>query len=243
MAEALIDGDLISYRCAASAEGEELAIALLRVDEMMDQILYNTNATTYQTFLGGKKNFRKVINPTYKANRTKPDPIHREACNQHLRDEWNATSIPCLEADDLLGISQTKDTIICSIDKDLRQIPGWHFNFVKCDMSEVDEYTGWFNFYMQFLVGDTSDNIRGIDGLGPKKSEKILFGMTPEEMFDKVRELYNDDARMLMNGQCLYIWKEPFDLWQPPQLSPTNVQLVKDHLNGVSQASDGSVQK
>lgn len=228
MTEALIDGDLVVFRCAASAEGEELEVALLRVDEMMEQILFNTNAKTYQTFLGGKQNFRKLINPQYKANRTKPDPIHRAACNEHLRNEWNAISIPYLEADDLLGMTQNENTIICSIDKDLRQIPGRHFNFVKCDMSIVDEYTGWFNFYMQFLVGDTSDNIRGIDGLGPKKSEKILFGMTPEEMFNKVRELYNDDKRMLLNGQMLYIWRKPYDLWLPPLPVPTNEQLVKD---------------
>lgn len=234
MTEALIDADLVAFRCAASAEGEELWIALSRVDELMERILYNTNAQTYKAFIGGEGNFRKIINPLYKANRTRPPPNWLDACKEHLVTEWKATWQDGIEADDLLGIHQHNDSIICSIDKDLRMIPGWHFNFVKCDHSEVDSYQGMFNFYAQFLIGDTSDNIRGIEGLGPKKSEKILFGLTEEEMFNEVRSRYNDDDRMLLNGRCLWIWRKELDLWNPEQLKSIgedHYKLVVDHLS------------
>ena len=67
---ALIDGDLVLYRCAASAENDPFEIAKSRVNELLDQILVAIGATEYRFFLSGKKNFRKAIYPEYKANRT-----------------------------------------------------------------------------------------------------------------------------------------------------------------------------
>jgi DNA polymerase-1 len=219
---ALIDTDLLAFRCAASAEGEEESIALSRLEDLMERTLFNVNASEYKAFLTGKDNFRKKIYPLYKANRTAPRPIHLEACRNYLVNEWQAEVVTRIEADDILGMEQTlsaSPTVIVSIDKDLRQIPGQHFNFVKLDWSEVDEYTGWFNFYRQFLEGDASDNIRGVDGIGPKKAEKLLYGRTPEEMFQIIRELYENDERMLMNGRCLYIMRKEKDIWNPPELT------------------------
>ena len=187
---ALIDGDIVAYRCAASAEQDDVSIALWRVDDLMERILANTNADTFNVYLGGRYNFRKVVDPLYKANRVAPKPIHLEACRDHLQLNWSAELQLGIETDDRLGIEQSDDTVICSIDKDLRQIPGLHYNFVKDIQDEVDEYTGWYNFYRSFLIGDKSDNIHGIRGLGPAKAEKLLHGLTPEEMFTKVRELY-----------------------------------------------------
>lgn len=191
----------------------------------MERILYNTNANEYRAFLTGTVNFRKTIYPEYKANRVQPKPIHLAACKEHLVNEWKAETATGIEADDLIGIAVSEsisESVVCSIDKDLRQIPGQHFNFVKLDWTEVDEYQAAFNFYRQFLEGDRSDNIFGIDGIGPKKAEKQLYGLTPEEMFDRVRELYNDDKRMLTNGRCLYILREKYNIWQPPQLIGAN---------------------
>ena len=210
---ALVDSDIVAYRCAASAEGEEPGIALARVDELMERILFNTNADSYRAFIGGKDNFRYKYNPQYKANRTQPKPIHLQACRDWLVSEWKAEIVNGMEADDALGINQTTETVICSIDKDLRQIPGQHFNFVKLDWTEVDEYTSHYNLYRQFIEGDKSDNIIGMYGMGPKRAEKELYGLHPDEMFNRVRELYQDDKRMLMNGHCLYIWRKENDVW------------------------------
>ena len=58
---ALIDQDLLCYRCAASAEQDEFAIAVYRIDELLDNLLTKTNATSYRAFLTGPNNFRKKI--------------------------------------------------------------------------------------------------------------------------------------------------------------------------------------
>ena len=50
---ALIDQDLVCYRCAASAENDDLGIAIYRAEELVDQLLEKTGADSYRAFLTG----------------------------------------------------------------------------------------------------------------------------------------------------------------------------------------------
>ena len=212
---ALIDQDLLCYRCAASAENEEVDIAIQRLNDLLDQILTKAGATEYRAFLSGPSNFRKTIYPEYKANRTQPKPKWLVPLREYSLERLGAELAPeKLEADDSLGIYQQSDTIICSLDKDLLQIPGKHFqwaisgpNWEKPDtFYEIDEIAGLKAFYKQCLKGDVSDNIKGIEGIGEKKAEKLLANCnTEQEMFDVVREQYGNDDEFLMNARCLYI--------------------------------------
>jgi 5'-3' exonuclease len=123
-----------------------------------------------------------------------------------------------------MGIQQDKvggTTVICRIDKDLLQIPGKHYNFVKKITQEVALDQGLKFLYMQSLIGDRSDNIIGVAGLGPVKAERALAELLPEEWYDKCRELYNDDERFHLNMKLLYIWQKPNDSWEPPQVGTT----------------------
>jgi len=128
--KALIDHDLVVFRCAASAENDSLNIAIHRVEALLDELLTKTGADSYRAFLSGKSNFRKTIYPEYKANRTAPKPIHLEALREYALEKQNAELAPdTLEADDALGINQTDDTMIVSLDKDLLMVPGKHFSW------------------------------------------------------------------------------------------------------------------
>lgn len=215
---ALLDGDIVAYRSAASAENEPVEVALIRTDKFIQDILYKTSAESFKCYLSGSTNFRKEIYPLYKANRIQPKPIHLEACRELLCVDYNASITDGHEADDELGMAQRSNTIICSIDKDLLQIPGSHYNIVKEEFSEIGEFEGLVNFYTQMLVGDKSDNIEGIRGIGPVKARKYLEGCQSElELFDTVQNLYSDDYRLLMNGQLLWIWRTYKGIWQPPK--------------------------
>ena len=224
---ALIDADIVAFRCAASAEGEsEDWIARARVKELMEQILFDTKADSWKAYLTGpnrEDNFRRKIYPAYKANRDKyPVPKWLASCKSYLVNDWQAEVTNGIEADDALGIEQlgnNTDTIICSIDKDLLQIPGQHYNFVKKIFENVTITQGWYNFYLQLLIGDTADNIKGCPGIGKKKAPMVLEGCETEQiMFTCVREVYNDDDAMFLNGQLLYIWRKPNDVWNPERL-------------------------
>jgi len=229
---ALIDGDIVVYRGAASAEKEEQWVALARADQMIQDILADTGSDSYSVYLTGTDNFRREIAPSYKANRPDERPAHWQAVREFLVTQHKAEICNGHEADDQLGIQQDKErgtTVICSIDKDLLQIPGRHYNFVKKTFQEVGIDEGLEHLYLQSLIGDRSDNIIGVAGIGPVKAAQALDGLLPEEWYDKCRELYNDDERFHLNMKLLYIWQKPNDIWQPPRsvsedLNPTKEQ-------------------
>ena len=220
---ALIDQDLVCYRCAASAENDDLGIAVYRAEELVDQLLNKTNADSYRAFLTGRTNFRKEIYPEYKANRKAPKPRHLEALREYSFDFLNAELAPeSLEADDALAIYQTEDTTICSLDKDLLQVPGKHFSWEIAGKGwkkpdtwiEQTELEGLRLFYEQCLKGDTSDNVKGIEGIGKKKAEKLLVNcQSEEEMFRIVRDTYGNDEEFLMNARVLWIKRTEEDDW------------------------------
>lgn len=204
--EALLDGDIYAFRVACTTENDNESIAVYRVNEMIENTLAEVEASEYKLFLTSPDNFRKHVYPEYKANRTATKPKHLQFLKDYLIESWQGQVAERMEADDYLGINQHESSIICSIDKDLLQVPGKHFNFVKKEFYEVDEETGFRNFYTQLLTGDTSDNIKGIAGIGPVKAKKALTGyFTEQEMFSVVREMYQNDEWMIMNGQCLWI--------------------------------------
>jgi DNA polymerase-1 len=214
--KALIDADIVAYRVACTLQEDDAEdFVYARAEDLVDQILVNTEATEYRLFLTGKNNFRYSIYPEYKAHRPTEKPFWLEKCRQYLIATFNAEVIDGQEADDALGIAQTEDTIICSIDKDLLMIPGRHYNFVKDEFQEVTNDSGMRHFYMQCLTGDRSDNIKGIEKIGPKKAEKILAGcVTEQEMFDAVREAYSNDEEFLMNGRVLWIRRKENEDWK-----------------------------
>lgn len=222
---ALVDGDIICYRVGFTTEEEPWGIARARVDQMVDNISKASNSTEFIIYLSDERenNFRVKVDPQYKANRTKPPPKWLQEIKKHLLDEWQANIAVGEEADDALGIQQTlyteagTESVICTIDKDLKQIPGRHYNFVTGEFSTVSRQEGIAYFYKQLLIGDRVDNITGIYGLGPVKSERIISACDSEyDMFDMVRSLYNDDERLLRNGKLLYIRRKANEDWTFP---------------------------
>lgn len=210
--QALVDGDIVAFRSVASKDPLTEQEVEQRVDFSMQQILSQANADTFRTFLTGKGNFRKKVNPEYKANRKdKIPPEHLQYARQILIDKWGAEVCTGYEADDGMGLAQDKEgntTIICTIDKDLDQIPGLHFNWVRGDLYEVTELEGTRYLYKQALIGDRVDNIIGVDGIGPKKAAKLLDHLEVElDMYEVVKGLYDDPERLCMNLECLYIWR------------------------------------
>ena len=222
--QVLIDHDLVVFRCAASAENDSLNIAIHRAEALLDELLTKTGADSYRAFLSGKSNFRKAIYPEYKANRTAPKPVHLEALREYALDKQNAELAPdTLEADDALGINQTDDTMIVSLDKDLLMVPGQHFSWeikgkgwTKPDKFFTQDAIGGIRlFFEQCLKGDTADNIKGIEKIGDKRAKALLADcVTEQEMFDTVRDAYSNDEEFIMNASVLWIMQHEEDVWK-----------------------------
>lgn len=173
------------------------------------------------------KTFRHSVATTkpYKGNR---DAAHRPTYEKEIRDylvrSWESRIAENEEADDLLGIEQTKlgeESVIISLDKDLDQIPGHKYNYLHDIAYSVSPEQAYYNFHMQLLTGDTTDNIPGLPRIGKGKATKILHGLKTEE--DQLREVVNqyqihsgvDDwqSYLLEQGQLLWIRRHPGEMW------------------------------
>ena len=219
---ALLDGDIVAFRTAAVCETEDAPLAIWQANEFIKRVLSDVNADTWQIYLTGDNNFRYKLFPDYKANRRdKPKPKHLEAVKEFLVSEWTTIITDGMEADDALGINQRPDTCICSIDKDLLQVPGKHYHFVSNRFIDISEKEGYRNFYTQLLVGDPSDNIPGCPGIGKVKAPKILeYCETPFDMYEACRRQYElakvSLDKMHLSAQLLYILRRQEDEWKPP---------------------------
>ena len=205
----------------------------------MRDLLYNTESTSYNCYLSGRNNFRKKVNPEYKANRKdKEPPRWLQSCREYLIKEWNAVVSEGCEADDLLGINQhNTDSVCISLDKDLLMITGWHFRWLDNEKIFVTPDQGLKAFYKQMLIGDKSDNIFGVRGIGPVKAAGIIDTLdTEEEMINTVFKLYEEDAeRFWMNAQCLWIMQREKETWQDRvehSILPNQLQHVLEEKSG-----------
>lgn len=225
----IVDADSMVYRaCCACDEGAPDTHAFHNLKNIVDKMLDMVRPEAFVFFLSGEKNFRydiATIRP-YKGNRKQPKPAWFNETREYLMNNWGAEVSDGIEADDSCAIEQTKSldngetSVIASIDKDLLQVPGWHFIWTKDHFKLVSEIEGWYNFYYQMLMGDAVDNIVGVEGLGKKKAEKILAGAT--EVGDlryrvevEYRRKYGSDWErvMLENGRLLYLQRKPNDEW------------------------------
>jgi len=223
---ALLDLDIFAMRAAFSAEEEtEEFIPCSRADKLIEDCLSDLGCTEYEGWLSGKNNFRYQVFPEYKRRRVNtPRPKWEQQVKQHLVESWQANTSDGCEADDMLGVrsmlyqkQENVTPIIVSIDKDLDMIPGWHYNFVKKEKYIVTDEQAIYNFQYQLIVGDATDGIFGVPRYGPIKAERLLQSLSSaEERFDAIRDLYSCDDAMLMNGQCLWIWRELDGIWKLP---------------------------
>jgi len=154
-----------------------------------------------------KSNFRFNINPEYKKHRADiHKPYWLPACKSHLADKFNARYVAELEADDCIAMraeelrQRDKPYVVVSYDKDLDQIPGPHFDFVKNRYYTVSEEEARSNLWHQAAVGDTTDNILTPTGIGPSKAKKLFkdvdwVTVKDEELKDMIGGLFLEFLR------------------------------------------------
>lgn len=201
------------------------------LDQMVLRILEDTEATDYEVWLSGdSEGYRDELAFTqpYKGNRegmAKPPSLPK--IKSYLVSDYGGLVVERLEADDMLGIKQCEaadeSTIICTNDKDLRMIPGHHYNLNTRELSYVTEDEADWWFYMQLLMGDRTDNIRGVVGIGDKTASKILSTCRTnadryKACMDTYYSVYKDNAEELLMETAHLVWiqREEGVLWQPP---------------------------
>lgn len=173
---AIIDGDIIAYSSAWAVAKQNSVKAVLKASkEMLLNIRETLELDDATIHLSGSSNFRYEIYPQYKAGRKEKPPAIDEV-RKYLIKYWDAVVSDGVEADDAMAIEATTypDRIIATKDKDLNQVPGWKYNWAKYAVSYISSEEADYNLWLQVLTGDSTDNIKGIPGIGPIKGKKIL---------------------------------------------------------------------
>ena len=201
MAVVLIDADSIYFRAAYKLKKNEIR-------KTINTIMKDIEAQSFmaQPFVAikGKGNFRKDLYDGYKSNRNRNyEPELRAALNygyDYMKDKYAGVPADGMEADDLVSIwaheAREAETpyIIAGIDKDLLQIPGQHYNYMKQEFTDVDDDQANLNLMLQCLTGDSGDNIPGIKGIGPKRAANILAHVPMERRWNRVRACWRANA-------------------------------------------------
>lgn len=249
----LLDADVLCYEIGYAAEAgwqQEGFPPWDYVESLLTLKINNICAIVGATappilFLTGKTNFRDQIatRQVYK-DRPSNKPFHYKNIKAFIKGNYDYRIQEGLEADDLMAIEQTRrgdDTIICTRDKDLRAVPGWHFGWELGNQPQFGPFhtdelgsikmssdrksvkgTGLLFFYSQCLTGDRVDSIPGVEGIGPVKAFSILQDSGSElEAFERVMacyvEKYGEDGPrfFLESGRLLWMTRELDENGQP----------------------------
>ena len=138
------------------------------------------------------------------------------------------------EADDQVSIDSRAyfSPVIATIDKDLDQIPGRHYDYLKKTFYTVDEEEAMWMFYRQILSGDNVDNIPGLPRVGMKTAQKWLEEWhedwaeeagdadIEEHWWDRIVEKYDaayDDGHSIALEMARLVKMQDYEgqLWSP----------------------------
>ena len=199
---------------------------------------------TPKSYLTGKDNFRTKLATVvpYKHNRKDAvRPVHYAAIREYLQERWGAIVVNGREADDELSIQAAQlrkarqKYVIATIDKDLDQIPGEHYDYARHISYRVSQEDAEKWFWQQALSGDPTDGVPGCHKVGPAKAQKLvdswyLEGCSQPDIWEGVLEQYarsqsiagcaykdKDSAEVaLETARLVWIQTEAGALWNPP---------------------------
>lgn len=218
----LVDGDIVLYQQAWANQHkwdwgdgvvsewttpDKAAAGVVDYIRWMKDLLWATDVVVMVT---GGQNFRRELFPTYKQNRKDSEkPKLMDTVVQALGDNFVVLSEARLEADDLMGIYATDktlfkgyDKIVCTIDKDLMQVPCQVFNPNQDNTVKISEEQAERYFFQQVLQGDRVDGYSGIPGVGPAKAQRILTAALEEgvSLWDAVCQAYISNGLTIENA-------------------------------------------
>ena len=219
--KALIDADYTVYKSCAGAEedidwGDDVITVVSRFSEALKNVERDLTKIKNEfmwdvpeliLFFSDSENFRKKIYPEYKGHRNRKKPCGYKRVITELSNRYEVIKLPTLEADDALGIYATANpgNIVCSPDKDLRQIPGKLFDMKE--LTTVDPIEGAKWHLIQTLAGDQTDGYSGVPGIGIKRAVALFeeTGYTWQTVVKafEAKDLTEDDA--LMNARLARI--------------------------------------
>lgn len=210
------------------------------IDNLITVILRRLKVKWYIGALTEGKCFRYDIYPEYKGNRKKlVKPKWFSEAKQYLFEKWKFMAEPYLEADDIVNIykkrlSDKYRCIIVSPDKDILSLEGTHFDPKHMKFVDTTKEEAIYKFWTDMIVGQPSDFVKGVEGLGEVYTKKLFGDSTatltyPQLVLDtyinKYGE-YNGILRFYESYRCLKILDEDFKLLNDTEL----IEYIKEEV-------------
>ena len=236
----LIDADYIVYKCCAACEteidyGDDVIVVTSRFTDAYEAVLrelYNiaNDLGCFDDsilFFSDSRNFRKQLDSAYKGHRNRKKPCGYKRVINKLKEDYPVVVMPNLEADDAIGIYATrhKGHIICSPDKDMKQIPGELYDLSnEVTLITAEQGNRWH--LVQTMAGDQTDGYAGVPSIGVKRAEALLDskGCTWKTVVEAFAEKDLDEDHALLNARLAKILQvndydftnQEIRLWSPP---------------------------
>lgn len=202
-------------------ESKDPKPVLDHVDSFIADIIHKTESTHYLGFVGsraGSDTFRHKLAVTkpYKGQRSKLPhwtKYWKPIIIKHMVEKWKFIEVNNIEADDACAMCATHflmnniDYIVCSPDKDLKQIEGNHYDYKKMEFAYVNKIQALQILYKQILVGDSTDNISGC----PKVGEKSPFLGQIDEL-ETLQDMHKLVKEVFESKKVPHMFKEQLDL-------------------------------
>ena len=217
----LIDADVLAFEASVIAEESiewkeemwtvhaDMALAKARIVNRVEQFKEKLQADDIVMALTDRANYRRILNPDYKSNRSKSRlPIILKQVKKWIIEEMDGQLWPNLEADDIISILATdkkmdEETIIVSIDKDFKSVPGIYYDFNKDETHHVSQEDADRYHLIQTLTGDATDGYSGVPKVGAVTAKRLLEKEGYE--WDVVKKCY-EDVGMTENDALMNAW-------------------------------------
>lgn len=144
-------------------------------------------------------NWRTVFYPEYKANRKDARrPVHYPSIHGYMEAMYPCTRGVNTEADDIIAMraSMLDDYVVVTIDKDMDQIPGLHYNWVKEEEYVMSELAAQRSVCLQAIHGDRTDNIPGLAKWGPAAAQAWVESCPLETTEEIILAAYCQEYRV-----------------------------------------------
>lgn len=154
---------------------------LLRIDDPIVFCFSDSTQNVFRSSLVSERKYKgnRKRDSTYRHYEGKEDDMYNSA--KYIMENYTSLIVDGLEADDIVSALQDKEnTYIISNDKDLKQIPGYHFDENTNQIHYIDEMEAMKHLVFQMIKGDTTDNIQGIPKKGEKYAEQFLEKVNPK---------------------------------------------------------------
>jgi len=203
----LFDADSLVYSSCCGVD-DILDEAIGKFDQVFMSII-NRLEETYEiekviTFNNSRGNFRKLLDPNYKANRKKQEhPKLLNKMHEEISSIYSSKSCYGMETDDLVATYWKKLTdqlgqnnvIIVSLDKDYKQLPCilYNYHYQHQTISNISYKESLYNFYSQMIIGDSADNVNYCKGYGKAYVKRLFQDCETNYQFTKkTYELYKE---------------------------------------------------